>query len=55
MSLSGQELLHLTGDRLVVTDVRNVVDTLEFDESRPWNCGGEFAPHFDRDCIVLAV
>ena len=55
VSLSGQELLHLTGDRLVVTDLRNVVDTLEFDESRPWNCGGEFAPHFDRNCIVFAV
>ena len=29
--MSGQELLNLAGDRLHVTDKRNVIDAVEFD------------------------
>src|SRR6476469_10581365 len=53
--LSGQELLRLADDRLVVADPRNMVDAIEVDQSRTLEPCGEIAPQLDGYRIVSAM
>ena len=53
--LTRQELFHLTGDRSPVTDMRKMIDTVEFDQSRSWDRGRQFPPHLDGHRLVSAM
>jgi hypothetical protein len=55
MPLSGQELLHLADDRLVVAGPRNMVDAIEFDQPGTLEPCGEIATELDRYRIVFAM
>ena len=50
VTLPGQELLYLAGDRFDVTDRWAMIDAFKFDEPSRWNLRGEFAREFHWDC-----